>query len=611
MNPIRVTERSIGVNFSTRGEAEVLVWAPRANQVLMYLPDEEEKLNLIKREFGYWSCITTKAKLGDHYYFELDGEKYPDPASLFQPQGVDGPSKIVTLHTYSWADDSWTNIPLDEYIFYELHTGTFTEQGTFSGIEERLGYLKDLGINAIEIMPVAQFPGKRNWGYDGVFPFAVQNSYGGPIAFQSLIDRCHQLGIAVVLDVVYNHLGPEGNNLSCFGAYFTDKYKTPWGSAINFDDAECDAVRRYFIENALMWFRDFHVDALRLDAVHAIKDLSPVHILKELKQHVDKLIEESGRTHYLIAECDLNDVKYIQPVKQGGYGMDAQWVDEFHHALRVTAGNERRGYYEDFNGVLDLAKSFNDGYVFDGRYSEHRKKTFGTSTKELTGEKFIVFSQNHDQIGNRMMGERTSALVSFQMQKLMAACVLLSPYLPMLFMGEEYAEPNPFLYFVDHHNKELIQAVREGRRKEFSAFHQGESVPDPKGEQTFRQSMLTWDIQHKGKHAVMLDYYRHLIKWRKIVSWKRGNDGVEIKAYEEINVMVIRMNKNGHQFLYVMNFSSEQQRLEIESPKMNWVLLLNSDDSKWLGSSFGRPTQLPNSLIVPAESFLLFEAPHV
>lgn len=291
--------------------------------------------------------------------------------------------------------------------------------------------------------------------------------------------------------------------------------------------------------------------------------------------------------------------------------MDAQWVDEFHHALRVTAGNERRGYYEDFKGVLDLAKSFHDAYVFDGRYSEHRKKTFGTSTKELPCEKFVVFSQNHDQVGNRMMGERTSTLVSFQMQKLMAACVILSPYLPMLFMGEEYAEPNPFLYFVDHHGKELIQAVREGRRKEFSAFHQGESVPDPKAEQTFRQSTLTWDIQHEGKHAVMLSYYRDLIKWRKIVSWKRRNDVVEIKVYEEIEVMVIRISKNEHQFLYVMNFSSAQQRLDIESPKRNWVLLLNSDDSQWLGSSFSLSKQLTNTIIVPAESFLLFEAPHV
>lgn len=298
----------------------------------------------------------------------------PDPASLAQPDGVHGTSQAINIKNFEWTDSQWKNIPLEEYILYEIHTGTFTPQGTFESIEKKLDYLKDLGVNAIEIMPVAQFPGNRNWGYDGVFPFAVQNSYGGANALQQLVNTCHQKSIAVVLDVVYNHLGPEGNYLPQFAPYFTDKYKTPWGSAINFDDAWCDGVRHYFIENALMWFRDFHIDALRLDAVHAIKDFSPVHILQEIRDYVNELEKVTGRNYYLIVESDLNDPRYINPLEECGYGMNAQWIDEFHHALRVTAGGEPTGYYSDFKPVQHLAKAYKDAYVYDGQFSPHRKK---------------------------------------------------------------------------------------------------------------------------------------------------------------------------------------------------------------------------------------------
>ncbi len=336
---------------------------------------------------------------------------------------------------------------------------------------------RTIGVNAIELMPVVQFPGSRNWGYDGVFPFAVQHSYGGARGLQTLVDICHQKGIAVVLDVVYNHLGPEGNYLGAYGPYFTDKYNTPWGNALNFDDAWCDGVRQFFIENVLMWFRDFHVDALRLDAVHAIKDFSAVHILREIKMHVNQLTKETGRTHHLIVELDLNDPKFINPLEEQGFGMDAQWIDEFHHALRVTATGESTGYYSDFTGISHLAKAYQDAYVYDGQYSPHRFKKFGLKAENHPGQQFIVFSQNHDQVGNRMLGERTSQLVSLEMQKLMAGAVLVSPYLPMLFMGEEYAEPNPFLYFVSHTDPDLVEAVRKGRKAEFAAFHAlGEAI---------------------------------------------------------------------------------------------------------------------------------------
>jgi maltooligosyltrehalose trehalohydrolase len=341
MNQINTSVRTLGLNFLGNGEASIRVWAPKAQKVALALADNTQ-LPLQSAEYGYWAIQTKRIKPGDTYQFVLDDEKIlPDPASLAQPAGVHGPSQAIQLREFPWTDNNWKNIPLENYILYELHVGTFTPAGTFAALEEKLDYLKNLGVNAIEIMPVAQFPGNRNWGYDGVFPFAVQDSYGGAQGLQQLVDVCHQKGLAVILDVVYNHLGPEGNYLGEYGHYFTEKYNTPWGPALNFDDAWCDGVRQYFIENLLMWFRDFHIDAVRMDAVHAIKDFSPTHLLREMKQLVNKLMQDSGRTHYMIVELDLNDTRFIAPLEEQGYGMDAQWVDEFHHALRVTATGEK------------------------------------------------------------------------------------------------------------------------------------------------------------------------------------------------------------------------------------------------------------------------------
>jgi maltooligosyltrehalose trehalohydrolase len=613
MNAVRVNRKSLGINFSARGEAEVLVWAPLAQQVHISLVNKDQKLELIPRESGYWSCTTPALVPGDQYYIEIDGKPFSDPASVHQPGGIRGPSEVVNLNAFHWSDFSWKNISLEDYIVYELHTGTFSEAGTFKGIQSKLPYLKELGITAVEIMPVAQFSGTRNWGYDGVFPFAVQDSYGGPVALQQLVDQCHQHGIAVVLDVVYNHIGPEGNILPAFGPYFTDKYKTPWGEAINFDDAHCDAVRKYFIENALMWLRDFHVDALRLDAVHAIKDFSATHFLKELRQHVDALMQETGRVHYLIAECDLNDRKYIDPQHAGGYGMNAQWIDEFHHALRVTSGNSRTGYYEDFNGIFDLAKAWKDAYVYDGQYSAHRKKLFGTRTEGLAGSKFVVFSQNHDQVGNRMLGERTSALISFELQKVLAACVLASPYVPMLFMGEEYGETNPFLYFVSHSGKELVEAVREGRRSEFAAFHQEGTVPDPQSEDTFNKSKLQWNLLEDAQHRAMHAYYRELIRLRKQLPAlnKAGRDALDLNVFADKDCMVVNRWSDQQHVLCAFNFSGASQTLELNVPHTDWKLLLNSAAATWLGRGdveFSGP--LKNIQISP-QSFLLFIREHV
>jgi len=611
----RINNRSIGVNFTSRGEAEVLVWAPHSRRVDLHLPLINKIIQMDKQEHGYWSCITSELRPGDLYYFILgDGKKYADPASLSQPKGVHGPSQVINLRKHQWQDGQWINPHLEDYIFYELHTGTFTRQGNFEAIEEKLDYLKRLGITAIELMPVTQFAGTRNWGYDGVFPYAVQNSYGGAEGLQNLVDACHRKEIAVVLDVVYNHLGPEGNILTHFGAYFTSKYKTPWGEAINFDDAGCDEVRHYFIENALMWFRDFHIDALRLDAVHAIKDFSPVHFLKELRIATDELIKETSRTHYLIAECDLNDTRFIKPVQEEGYGMDAQWIDEFHHALRVACGQEQSGYYSDFNGLMHLAKSYKDAYIYDGIYSPHRQRTFGTCATERAGKQFVVFSQNHDHIGNRMLGERTGRLASFEKQKLMAGAVLISPYLPLLFMGEEYSEQNPFQYFVSHTDPELIEAVRKGRRQEFAAFHHKGEAPDPQSEKTFESSKLQWDLLEEEKHQAMFRFYQQLIAYRKRLPALRCLErrNMRIELLEENQSLLIEHWQGDQRLLGIMNFSKMKQMVKIPSTSTVWKKMLDSAEKEWNGPGSTTPELTGNSLLaLPPECFLLYSTEHV
>jgi len=455
-------------------------------------------------------------------------------------------------------------------------------------------------------MPVAQFPGDRNWGYDGVFPFAVQNSYGGAKSLQHLVNACHQKGLAVILDVVYNHLGPEGNYLNAFGPYFTDKYKTPWGNALNFDDAWCDGVRRYFIENALMWLRDFHVDALRLDAVHAIRDFSALHILQETRQYVNQLMKYTGRRHYLIVEVDLNDNRFINACENGGYGMDAQWTDDFHHALRVTATGEQKGYYSDFNGIEHLAKAYKDAYVYDGQYAPHRKKKFGRKTNN-EGKQFIVFSQNHDQVGNRMLGERTSVLSSFEMTKLLAAAVMVSPYLPMLFMGEEWSEPNPFLYFVSHTDKELAEAVRRGRKEEFAAFHAQGEAPDPVAEESFLRSKLQWNLREEGKHKTMLEYYKELIRLRKThtVLKQLNRNNLEASFDKEQNTLVLRRWNKEHQVVCFMNFSALEQTMQYDGQLCQKIF--DSSEERW-GGSREAPEQPSNQITILPQSILIYSS---
>lgn len=610
MDAVNIQERTLGVNFDKQKQANVVLWAPEVKQVSITLPDKNLNIPLDKGESGYWTLTTDSIKPGDLYFFNLDNKKqFPDPVSLSQPDGVHEASQALDIKSFNWTDQNWKNIVLKDFITYEIHTGTFTEKGTFAGIEEKLDYLVDLGITAIEIMPVSQFPGDRNWGYDGVFPFCVQNSYGGAAGLQHLVDQCHTKGLAVILDVVYNHIGPEGNHLENFAPYFTEKYHTPWGDAINFDDAWCDGVRQFYTENVLMWFRDFHIDALRMDAVHAIKDFSPVHILQEIKQQVDILEQQTGRRHYLIVELDLNDPRFINPLEKGGYGMDAQWIDEFHHALRVSSGQERTGYYSDFDGIASLAKAYKDAYVYDGAYSDHRKKKFGMKATENTGQQFVVFSQNHDHVGNRMLGERTSELVSWEMQKLMAGAVFVSPYLPMLFMGEEYSETNRFQYFVSHTDPELAEAVRKGRKKEFEAFHIEGEAPDPMAEETFNNSKLQWELIEEEPHKTMLGYYKKLIAVRKqqpaLNVLNRKELTVEFNA-DQGTIVIYRQYKV-QDIICFMNFSKTTQKISAPVYAPVWHKLLASSDKQW-GGLQDLPESVTGELLLTLqpESFTIF-----
>lgn len=588
-----IYKRSIGVNFNTDGLADIVTWAPLAHSVSLSTK-QGNILPLQKEPGGYWRTVTSELKPGESYGFVIDGrDPLPDPASLLQPDGVHGLSVATQIQNFNWTDNAWQNPNLGDYIIYELHTGAFSAEGTFEGIEKKLDYLIDLGVTAIELMPVAEFPGDRNWGYDGVFPFAVHHSYGGPAALQQLVDTCHQKGLAVILDVVYNHIGPEGNYLSQYGPYFTGKYQTLWGDAINFDDAWCDGVRQYFIENALMWFRDFHIDALRMDAVHAIKDFSPKHILQEIKEYVDELMQVTNRRHYLIIECDLNDTRFIKSPAEGGYGIDAQWTDEFHHALRVTAGQQPDGYYADFNGIEHLAKAYQDAYVYDGQYSDERHKKFGVKAAGHPGRQFVVFSQNHDQVGNRMLGERTSALVSFEMQKLLAAAVMLSPYLPLLFMGEEYSEPHPFLYFVSHTDPELVEAVRKGRKEEFKGFMAQGEAPDPQATETFEQSKLQWNLINRPPHQIMLNYYKALTRLRKTnpVLKDPDREHIQVTVNKAQNTLILKRWNAGQDLLCLLNFSDKPQNIALSQLSSRLQKIFDSAAVEWNG-----PADAPESI---------------
>ncbi|HLV10601.1 MAG TPA: malto-oligosyltrehalose trehalohydrolase, partial [Halanaerobiales bacterium] len=423
------------------------------------------------------------------YKFSLDGKAFPDPYSAYQPEGVHGFSRLIDHQQYQWQDLSWRGRELEEFIIMELHVGTFSRAGNFKGLQNKLDYLIETGINTIELMPVTQTPGRWNWGYDGTGLFTVNHNYGTPDELKELIDTCHRKGLAVLLDVVYNHFGPEGNYLPAYGPYFTEKYLTPWGPAVNFDDDFCQYTRKMVLDNVRYWLEEFHFDGLRLDAVQAIRDHSPVHILKEIAATVKKTARELNRRLYVIAETDRNDVRLINPQDKGGYGIDAQWMDDFHHCIHTVLTGEREGYYVDYGRLNDFKKVYKN-YLYTGEYSKYWNKRRGSNARNNPGKQFVVAIQNHDQVGNRARGERLNSLLEFSHLKLAAALLFFSPYIPLLFMGEEYGEENPFLFFTDYGEPRLQRAVTEGRREEFADFT-WEDVPDPQAEKTFYQSRLT------------------------------------------------------------------------------------------------------------------------
>jgi maltooligosyltrehalose trehalohydrolase len=491
----------------------VRVWATIPQRVELVT---SEGPRLMERDDRGWWHAPLEGVAGIDYGFSLDGGPVrPDPRSPWQPHGVDGPSRTIDHSEFEWSDATWHGRPLAGSVVYELHVGTFTPEGTFESAIERLDYLVDLGITTVELMPVAEFSGSHGWGYDGVDLYAPHNAYGGPDGLKRLVDACHARGLAVMLDVVYNHLGPAGNYLREFGPYFTDKYSTPWGDAVNYDDAHSDEVRAFVVNNALMWLRDYHFDGLRIDAVHAIVDASATHILEEMATRVEELEGEVGRELVLVAESDLNDPRIVTARAAGGYGIDGQWSDDFHHALHALLTGERAGYYVDFGRVEHVATALENAFVYAGRYSPYRKRRHGRAATGLSGHRFLGYLQNHDQVGNRAAGERSSALMSDDLLKVGAALLLTAPFTPMLFMGEEWGASSPFLYFTAHVDPELGRAVSEGRRREFAAFGwDPEDVPDPQAKESFERSKLRWDELEEQPHADLLDWHRQLLRLR-------------------------------------------------------------------------------------------------
>ncbi len=493
---------------------EVRVWAPRAETVEI---EGNGRIPLREDANGWYAVDVPWLSHGADYAFRLDGDgPFPDPRSAWQPEGVHGPSRWLEHARFDWNDAGWQAPPLSSAIVYELHVGTFTREGTFDAAIEHLDHLVELGVTHVELMPVNEFPGSRGWGYDGVDLFAAHHAYGGPEGLKRLVDACHSKHLAVLLDVVYNHLGPSGNYLDKFGPYFTERYSTPWGDAVNLDGAESNEVRRFFIDNALTWLLDFHMDGLRIDAVHAILDRSAVHFLEQLSEEVRELEAHVGRQLVLVAESDLNDPRIVRSVEAGGYGIDAQWNEDFHHALHAALTGECRGYYSDFGSLADIAKVLSEGLVLDGGYSGYRRRCHGRPFEGLSAHRFLGCLQNHDQVGNRAVGERVGHLVEPGRLKIGVALVLTSPFVPLLFQGEEWAASSPFQYFTDHQEPELAEAVRKGRRREFVSFGwDPKDVPDPQSPETFERSILRWSERTERPHSELLDWYRALIRLRR------------------------------------------------------------------------------------------------
>jgi len=587
-----------------------VVWAPAAEELSVHIVgDNDRVLPMQKSDSGYFETEIKKLGPDARYFYRFgDGRELPDPASRFQPEGVHGPSQVIDLKDFKWTDSSWRGLELDRSVIYELHVGTYTREGTFEAVIPHLAALRDLGITTIELMPVGQFPGSRNWGYDGVQPFAAQNSYGGPRGLQKLVDAAHAHGLAVALDVVYNHLGPEGNYCNAYGPYFTDKYQTPWGKAINYDGPDSDPVKDFFIANALHWLEEYHVDALRLDAVHGIFDFGATHFLAEMQQAVKALGERLGRQFHLIAESDLNDSRLLKPPARGGYDLASQWSDDFHHSLHSLLTGERAGYYSDFGDVHHLAVTMRNGWFYAGQHSNFRRRRHGNSPAGLARSNFVVCIQNHDQIGNRARGERLSELANFEGLKLAAGVTVLAPFIPLLFMGEEYGEIAPFQYFTSHGDQALIEAVRKGRQEEFAAFAWQGKIPDPQDETTFINSKLDHKLKSKEPHQTLRALYRELLAIRREYSLA-GSGKLEI--FDNGSAIIMVASDSASKMLAaIYEFGKSEHTVDdLHLPAGRWSERVNSANQKWRGPGnfSAKEIKAGDPLTLPAQSFVVLE----
>ena len=549
------------------------VWAPNAHRLTVRVRTGAaagEHL-LARDDRDVFTATIPGVQAGDDYAFRIDdGEERPDPASRWQPHGVHGASRVVDPDSFTWTDREWKGIEMADFVIYELHVGTFTPAGTFDAVIARLASLRDLGITAIELMPIAQFPGERNWGYDGVQLYAPQNSYGGPDALKRLVNAAHAEGLAVVLDVVYNHVGPEGNYLAEYGPYFTNAYRTPWGPAVNYDGAYSDEVRRFIIENACYWVCEFHIDALRLDAIHGIFDFRAIHLTEALRERVHDAARALDRQVQVIAESDLNDPRLLRGAELGGYALDAQWSDDFHHAVHVALTGERAGYYAGFaehGGITAIADALSRRFVFEGQYASHRRRQHGAPAADISADHFVVFIQNHDQVGNRAAGDRLGALVAPNALRLAAALLLLAPYVPLLFMGEEYNEPSPFLYFVSHSDRDLVAAVRKGRHEEFESFGWAGEVPDPQSPDTFARSRIHFELGSEGEHAQLRAMYRELLTIRREEPALRpGAARITVRSDAEARWIAMRLDAPGaRSLLALFNLATEERHIPLSA----------------------------------------------
>ncbi len=566
------------------------VWAPHARAVELVLFDGDGKrtdFHMQPEVMGYFTLQKRSVGEGQRYAFRLDGgPDRPDPCSRWQPDGIHRPSAVFFPDRFQWDERGWAGIRREELVIYELHVGTFTAQGAFDAVVDRLPDLKELGITAIELMPVHQFPGERNWGYDGVHLFAPQNSYGGPHGLQRLVGAAHAAGLAVILDVVYNHVGPEGNYLGEFGPYLARGHATPWGSAFNFDESGSDAVREFVLANVRQWIGDYRVDGLRLDAVHAMVDSSPRHILSEIKAAADDEARRLGRPVHVIAESNLNDVRLLDPPDRGGYGLDAQWNDDFHYALHAVLTGEREGHYVDFGDVRHLVKALNQTFVLDGGYSHYRGRRHGAPAGNHPGDRFVISIQTHDHVGNRRAGDRYGTILSPAQQRLAAGLLLLAPYVPLLFMGQEYGETHPFHFFCSYLDPQFADAVRRGRRQRFQAAQWRGELPDPQAQATFLDSKLGWSWPADSWQAGLRRLYQALLTARR--RWPGLNDfhtrSAELLPHMgQAVVRLDRGDRRGDRLTIYFNLS--EHRVELGRDQASGVAPLLCSESTIYGGS--------------------------